>query len=131
MRKQQGFTLIEVMIVVIIVAILGSIAYPAYTHHVRKAKRADGMTALLQVQLAQEKWRANNPQYTSSLSDLGLSATSADGHYAIRIDPDTVSAVSYTVTASGTGTQANDTGCTQLTLAVRAGGEARGPDGCW
>lgn len=66
------------MITVAIIGILAAIAYPAYTDSVRKGRRAEAITALYCVQLAQEKWRANNTSYTSTLGSggLGLPATS-------------------------------------------------------
>ena len=47
-KKQRGFTLIELMIVVAIIGILSAIAYPSYTEYVRRGHRADARTALLQ-----------------------------------------------------------------------------------
>lgn len=61
--RNRGFTLIEMMIVVVIVAILAAIAYPAYTNAITKARRSDGVDALLNIQALQEKYRANNPSY--------------------------------------------------------------------
>ena len=46
--KHQGFTLIELMIVVAVVAILSSIAYPSYTEYVRRGHRAEARAGLLQ-----------------------------------------------------------------------------------
>ena len=58
--KISGFTLIELMIVVIIVGILTMIALPAYQDYARKSRRADVLTKLLDTQLHEEKWRAKN-----------------------------------------------------------------------
>lgn len=114
LRKAFGFTLIELMIVVIIVGILAALGYPAYQEYVIRAKRADAKAALLQAQLAQEKYRANCPQYatvitpgypvapaTFSCADLtvNMANTSPDGHYAIAISG-VPTATSYTITAT-------------------------------
>ncbi|WP_026278593.1 MULTISPECIES: type IV pilin protein [unclassified Thioalkalivibrio] len=82
-RRVLGFTLIEVMIVVVIVAILASIAFPAYDRYVTRAERADGQNALTDVLLRQERFRANNPQYSSNFGsdDDGLRLVS-DGQSA-------------------------------------------------
>lgn len=97
-----GFTLIELMITVAIVGILAAVAYPSYVESVRKARREDAMTALLELQLAQEKHRANNPSYASDLTDLGYSAESSvdspDGFYTISVSA--ASATAYTASAS-------------------------------
>ncbi|MFD2753019.1 type IV pilin protein [Comamonas terrae] len=49
-HKNQGFTLIELMIVVAVVGILSAIAYPSYTEYVRRGHRADARAGLLQAQ---------------------------------------------------------------------------------
>ena len=52
-HPQQGFTLIELMIVVAIVGILSAIAYPSYAEYIRKGHRADARAGLLQAQQVQ------------------------------------------------------------------------------
>lgn len=61
--RSRGFTLIELMIVVAIVAILASIAYPAYTDSVLKGKRAQARTALLDLMQQQERYMTQNNTY--------------------------------------------------------------------
>ncbi len=103
----RGFTLIELMITIVIIAILASIALPAYNNYIYKARRADGMEALMKVQLAQEKYRRTNIEYTNDISLLdGVSATSAEGHYGIALTNATATA--YTATATAQGAQASD-----------------------
>jgi len=104
-----GFTLLELMITVAVIGILAAIAYPSYTDYVTRAKRADAKTALLQAQLAQEKWRANNTTYSNSLSDIGVSTSSPDGHYTIAISG-TPDATTFNVTATPSGFTDSDCG---------------------
>jgi type IV pilus assembly protein PilE len=72
--QQKGMTLVELLIVVVIVAILATIALPSWNSQVQKARRADARNTLMVVQVEQEKYRADNGSYASSMSDLGLSA---------------------------------------------------------
>ncbi len=62
-RIHHGFTLIELMIVVAIVAILGAVAYPAYTESVRKGKRAEGRTAIMETLQQQERYMTQYNTY--------------------------------------------------------------------
>ena len=68
MRREVGFTLIELMIVVAVVAILALIALPMYTEQMRKGKRAEAAQALGDMQLRQESWRADHPTYGDARS---------------------------------------------------------------
>ncbi|WP_019023663.1 MULTISPECIES: type IV pilin protein [unclassified Thioalkalivibrio] len=132
-RRMAGFTLIEVMIVVVVIGILAAIAYPSYQNHILKSQRADAHDSLLRIQLEQERWRANNPEYTGDLSDLGLTAESDDGHYQLAISDESGS--SFTATATAQGRQTNDSRCETITLRVTGGSAERdgtpGGDDCW
>ena len=97
---QRGFTLVEVVVVAAIVAILLAIAVPTYSDIMRSARRADAMAALLEIQLAQEKWRANNVTYTTVLANLGMSSgKSPDGYYDIVFNA-AATATTFTASAS-------------------------------
>ncbi|WP_020158399.1 MULTISPECIES: type IV pilin protein [Methylobacter] len=125
-KRPAGFTLIELMIVVAMIGILASIAYPSYTEYVARAKRADGKAGILQVQLAQEKWRANNTSYSSAATVC--ITPSPDGHYAISCSG--VTATTYTVTATPNFTDAK---CTTLVIDEQGNKTATGSDSanCW
>jgi len=84
-KKNRGMTLLELMIVVTIVAILASIAIPSWNSQVQKARRADARNILLATQVEQEKYRANNGTYASSLGDLGLSSYATGDYYDLSI----------------------------------------------
>jgi type IV pilus assembly protein PilE len=115
--KNSGFTLIELMIVVVIIGVLAAIALPGYQNYTMQARRSDGLKQLLAIQLELEKWRANKPSYTSNIvDDLKFASTnSPDGHYSMSItlanDDQT-----YSITATPTGIQANDSACDPITL---------------
>jgi type IV pilus assembly protein PilE len=126
-KRSSGFTLIELMIAVAIIAILAAIAVPSYSEYVTRAKRADGKAALLQVQLAEEKWRANHTSYGSS-TDIGISS-SPDNHYAITYAD--IGANTYTATADPGFTDAK---CDNLSINQAGDKTASGSDSdanCW
>jgi type IV pilus assembly protein PilE len=125
-RAESGFTLIELMIVVVVLGLLAAVAMPSFLESVRKSRRADAFTALSAVQQAQERWRSNNAAYTAELTaaptatppGLGLPATSGGGRYTITLA--NTSATGYEVRAeavSGT-SQAADTPCRKLAVRV-------------
>jgi type IV pilus assembly protein PilE len=61
----RGFSLIEVMIVVAIVCIIATIGYPSYQESVRKAKRAEGRAALMQLMQQQERYYSQHSSYVA------------------------------------------------------------------
>ena len=133
-RSARGFTLIEVMITVAIVAILAAVAMPSYQSYVRKGNRADATSLLQAVQLAQEKHRLGNASYAGSFADLTppckCDSTSERKHYTLTIKD--ASATGYTLVAdAATSMQKGDTGCTAITLTVAGGKTTFGPSTCW
>lgn len=79
MSRYRGFTLIELLIVMVIVGILASIAYPSYQESVNSGRRTDAINSLLQLQMLQEKWRANNTSYASVLDGINCNTLTATG----------------------------------------------------
>lgn len=128
----RGFTLIEIMIAVAIVALLAAVALPAYNSQVRKSGRTEAIAAMAAVQQAQERWRANNPAYTGELDDLGADEiTSPGGYYKLAISDPTGTGYTLTATAEAGKQQASDTDCTTLTLTVTNGDGDPSPSSCW
>ncbi len=114
-RPAHGFTLIETMVTVGIAGVLSSIAYPSLESHALRARRTDGLVAILQAQLAEERFRANNASY-ASLAEAGLHGVSAAGLYTVQIASHT--ADGYVILASAIGAQARDAGCRHLRLTL-------------
>lgn len=120
--RQCGFTLVELMIAVVVIGVLASIAYPSFMSAIRKSRRAEAIGALNQLQQAQERFRANNLQYTASLSSpptgtppgLGLPSTTPGGYYAIAIGSASATGYEATATAASGSSQAADGLCAKL-----------------
>jgi len=73
MRKDQGVTLMELMIVVAVIGILAAIAYPTYMSQVREGRRTDAQSMLLRVLQREERNYTRNNTYTKDLTDLDFS----------------------------------------------------------
>ena len=116
----RGFTLIELMIAVAILGIVTAIAYPSFVDSVRKGRRAEAIAALVSMQQAQERWRTNNANYTTTISNLGVGSTTP--YYDLTVSAPSTNAadlaIGYIVTAEGkAGTsQANDSQCRKLSV---------------
>lgn len=131
LRSSSGFTLIEILITLAVIAILAAIAYPSFIAQIRKSRRTDATTALARIQMAQEKFRSNNTSY-GILADLGVPAASTDGYYTLAVSGN--SATGYTATATPVAgkSQAADSVCPTITVTVAAGNATYGPvAGCW
>lgn len=83
MTKNKGFTLIEVMIVVVIIGILASIAYPSYQEYVRRANRAEGQAFLQDLAARQERYFSQNNSYVTDVTKLGVTTGSETGKYTV------------------------------------------------
>jgi type IV pilus assembly protein PilE len=126
-RSTRGFTLIELMLVVAVAGVLSGVAYPSFMGQLQKIRRADALVSILQIQAAQERYRANNVAY-GTLAEIGAAATSSAGHYVLQVTEP--SATGYEVVASAIGAQAHDTPCRNLRLRIEGGNlvQASGAD---
>ncbi|CAA6811359.1 MAG: Pilus assembly protein PilE [uncultured Thiotrichaceae bacterium] len=130
-RQQQGFTLIEIMIVVAIIGIISAVAYPSYLAQVQQSRRSDAQVGLQQLAQRQEAYFSRSYSYASTLEQLGYgnvtSIDSPEGMYLHSISATSPSACDGTATASCTSftvsavpkagnSQASDNDCATFTL---------------
>ena len=122
-RRPRGFTLVELMITVVVVAILGAVALPSFLSQMRKGRRSDAVAALSLVQQAQEKWRSSNGSYTTDLSTagLGLPSVSSAGYYAISVTSASVTGYVALAQAVSSSSQAGDTPCVKMAVQMDGG----------
>jgi len=129
----KGFTLIDLMISLIIIAILTIIAVVMYLVQVRNSRRVDGINTVFSIAMAEETYRTSNTQYGTLAQVWNGVTTSSGGYYTLGIS--NLSATAYTITATATGDQANDveggTSCTTLTFAMSSGTATKTPSVCW
>jgi len=131
-KRQSGFTLIELMVVVVIIGIITAFAYPAYQDSVRKSRRSDAKAALSDLAAREEQHRLDNKVYTIDLPSLGASAQSPERYYTLGIVAGGAGiATSYLITATATGTQASDTKCATLSLSSTGAKTSAPTASCW
>ncbi len=121
-RGSRGFTLIEIVTVLGVAGVLSSLAWPSFQSSLQKARRAEAMLAMAQLQIAQERWYANRGRY-GSLEELRLPARTTAGHYQLAVSD--ADAQGYVVVALASGAQAGDAACRQLRLTVSGGSTTR------
>jgi type IV pilus assembly protein PilE len=130
-RRNTGFTIVEVLIAVVVIAVLAAVALPGYQSTIRKGKRSEAFAALSALQQAQERWRGNNSAYTTTLANtaaadappngLGVAANTSSGLYAVSVtDPSSTGYTALATAVAGT-SQASDGNCKVLGVRIAAG----------
>lgn len=123
--KSRGFTLIELMVTIAILAIIMAVAVPAYQNQVEKARRADAVSSLMETAQQLERCFTRTNSYAGCIS---FPEPSQDGFYTIDA---TTTSTSYDLTATATGGHSDS--CSPFELdhlgnKTDAGGSS---DKCW
>lgn len=137
-QSSRGFTLLELMITVAVVAILASVAYPSYIQHIVRTHRSAVQSQMYAVANKQEQYLLDQRSYASTLAALNMTLPAdVASRYTVTVAADmTTTPPSYLVTATPIGAQlANDTRCGTLTLdhlgvKTKSGTSANVAD-CW
>ncbi len=101
MKRNFGFTLLELMIVVAVVAVLVALAVPSYVNYIRKANRGEAQALLLEWANNQEVWRASNASYDDGTN---IDEPTHD-RFGFAVSNTTASTYTLTATANTTGGQ--------------------------
>lgn len=123
--------------------IIVALAMPSFFGSIRKSHRSEAVAALAAVQQGQERWRANNPSYTTTLASVGALASTPNGYYTVSINA--ADPTSYTATATAAGAQLADTRCAAMRVKITGANVAYGsacstctladpptdPNNCW
>lgn len=114
MKRESGFTLIEVMIAVVIIGILAAIAFPSYREYILRGQRTEGVALLSEGAARQERFYAQNNTYANTVAALNMEANSANALYTLSVANAT--ATTYTLTATAINGQTDDARCGNLGL---------------
>lgn len=115
MKRQRGFTLIELMIAVAVIAIIAAVAFPSYQEYLKKGRRASAQTFMMEIANKESQYLLDARNYAvtgdaTAITTLGLSVPSdVSPYYDLKVDPATAtSPPTYTITATPKGSQASD-----------------------
>lgn len=144
--RHAGFTLIELMVVLVIGAILVTVAAAGYSYEIRKSRRTEARTALMDLAGREEAYNSTMNTYTTTPANVGypggLPLTVGTGYYQVNIcspacAPSVAPAPSFSITATPIGVQTSDTQCASFSVdstgqqyAADAGGTDQ-TQACW
>lgn len=123
-----GFSLIEAVIVLGVIAILAAITYPSYRDHVLATRRSDAYIALTLAAAEQERFYLLNNAYSAAIELPGGGLRSPEGFYQLDVALDDAGGYRLTAEAVADGAQAHDRSCLRLTLDHLG---IKAPAECW
>lgn len=120
-KRNRGFTLLELMIVVAVIAILTAVAIPNYRQFVLRSHRSEAIIALTEMANLQEKFYSGNNRYIITSASIAPSlfypTATPNSYYLLSAGAPTGGGnQGYTLTATYNGTQTADTACKTFTL---------------
>ena len=135
MDRNKGFTLIELMITVAVISILAAVAYPSYQEHVRKSRRAEAQSVLMNIGTRQQQMLLDTRSYAATSAALNVAVPpQVTANYTITVSAPASTPPSFTATATPQGSQLNDK-CGTLgvdhTGAKTAVKNGNAQTGCW
>jgi type IV pilus assembly protein PilE len=127
MLNRRGFTLIEMLMALGVVAVLATLALPSLSEALHRTRRIEAVAALAALQQAQERHRGTQDTYTAELDALGWpEAQSPSGAYSLEVAHASETGYLLVARATASGSQAGDARCAVLAVQVEAGFTARG-----
>jgi type IV pilus assembly protein PilE len=128
--RLRGFTLIELMIAVAVVAILAAVALPSYQEHIRRSVRAEAQAYMMAVAARQQQFLVDTRGYAATLADVGVTMPAGVARaYTATMPAPSVVPPTFTLTLTPQGAQASER-CGTLSI-DQAGAKTAAVAGCW
>jgi type IV pilus assembly protein PilE len=148
-RRVAGFSLIELMVTIAVAATLAAIVIPTYQSQIRKSRRTEARTAVMDLANREERYYSVNNDYTDSGVRLGyaqpggadaqiLDQSVGAGYYTVTVTKFNAAPLAtpptpptFTITATAVGTQAKDTACLKFTVDDKGTQTSTPAADCW